>query len=488
MLRTMGFGYIANLTLKNTPKIQYLRGDYTRIPPRKIGTISKHILSAYSGPYGGLTNIVVEDAGVVHDESEKELIQGQEDEENTVITTEKGLRQLSIQHSSSGRNYNDQARRIDKWNLRKDWAYGISLSLYENKNDDVDDNKECTGDPVADVIAIKTTENSAILGLADGCGWGYGARRAARCAIKGCMEYIERNLYQQDSASQIHNTTDIFRIMRESIDEGQKLVIGSTATLTTLVLSVVVPMANSRDFAVCTVNVGDSLAYVFSEEHGVRELTIGSRDMESHRNIRFCDGALGPALGEAPDLTNMTFSISVVKRGDIVILTSDGVSDNFDPVIAGEAEASPEFDGSGCRLEPGHDQPKDEDKEDNSHDSGHEKPVFSPAERQEQTELMMNEVLRTDNMPNDDLHSAQVVCSKLLQFAIENTNNKRSAQQSANAVLESAKQHKEHDTPKETVADIRKHLRSLPGKLDHASVVAFVVGHHGIPEESEEEE
>ena len=65
--------------------------------------------------------------------------------------------------------------------------------------------------------------------------------------------------------------------MRDSIDEGQRLVLASTATLTTLVLSVVTQLANSKEFVVCTMNVGDSLAYVFSEAHGVRELTVGKR-------------------------------------------------------------------------------------------------------------------------------------------------------------------------------------------------------------------
>ena len=80
--------------------------------------------------------------------------------------------------------------------------------------------------------------------------------------------------------------------MRESINEGQKLVISASATLTTLVLSVVTPLANSKDFVVCTVNVGDSLAYVFSEEHGVRELTIGKRQKSLKGNLPFmpvCD-------------------------------------------------------------------------------------------------------------------------------------------------------------------------------------------------------
>lgn len=44
-------------------------------------------------------------------------------------------------------------------------------------------------------------------------------------------------------------------------------------------------------------------------------------------------GALGPVDGKNPELNNLTLSMTVVEKGDIVFLTSDGVSDNFDPVV-----------------------------------------------------------------------------------------------------------------------------------------------------------
>ena len=208
--------------------------------------------------------------------------------------------------------------------------------------------------------------------------------------------------------------------------------------------------------------------------------------MDSHRNIRFCDGALGPAIGEAPDLTNMTFSLSVVKNGDVVFLTSDGISDNFDPVIAGKGEASPDFDNTSGALQPGSSPNGDDDEGEMN------KPFFSPSERQEQAELLMNEILRTDSMPDDNIFSAVGVCSKLLQYAIGNTNNKRSAQQAANKVLQERAKNRESrsvpDVPDQTAEGLKKHLRSLAGKLDHASVVAYVVGNHGIEEESDEDD
>lgn len=44
-------------------------------------------------------------------------------------------------------------------------------------------------------------------------------------------------------------------------------------------------------------------------------------------------GALGPVDGQNPELNNLTMAMSVIEPGDIVFLASDGVSDNFDPVV-----------------------------------------------------------------------------------------------------------------------------------------------------------
>lgn len=51
------------------------------------------------------------------------------------------------------------------------------------------------------------------------------------------------------------------------------------------------------------------------------------------RDMRDAGGALGPVDGLNPELHNMTCSMTIVEPGDIIFITSDGVSDNFDPVV-----------------------------------------------------------------------------------------------------------------------------------------------------------
>ena len=87
-------------------------------------------------------------------------------------------------------------------------------------------------------------------------------------------------------------------------------------------------------FVACACNVGDSLAYVYSTStRHVREITQGSHDIQSNRDMRDALGALGPVDGVNPELSNLTCSMTQVEAGDIVFLTSDGISDNFDPVV-----------------------------------------------------------------------------------------------------------------------------------------------------------
>lgn len=69
----------------------------------------------------------------------------------------------------------------------------------------------------------------------------------------------------------------------------------------------------------------------------------GSHDITSNRDMRDALGALGPVDGKDPELGNLTLSLTIIDAGDIVFLTSDGISDNFDPVVGKFVEVfSPE--------------------------------------------------------------------------------------------------------------------------------------------------
>lgn len=129
------------------------------------------------------------------------------------------------------------------------------------------------------------------------------------------------------------------------------LILENHGMLTTLTAAVVLPLNKSSNnkrlfekyarnnenddqvYVCCLCNVGDTLAYVYSQKNGIRELTKGSHDINSNRDMRDALGALGPVDGINPELSNLTLSITILQRGDIVLIASDGLTDNFDPNV-----------------------------------------------------------------------------------------------------------------------------------------------------------
>lgn len=137
------------------------------------------------------------------------------------------------------------------------------------------------------------------------------------------------------------STREIFVSLLRSFWSAHACILETGGALSTLTVAVILPLSGPRHTGksvVCCCNVGDSLGYVYSKTHGVREFTQGSHDVNSMRDMRDALGALGPVDGNNPELGNLTLSMTVVEAGDIVFLTSDGISDNFDPVVGKFAE------------------------------------------------------------------------------------------------------------------------------------------------------
>lgn len=80
---------------------------------------------------------------------------------------------------------------VENWNVPDTNAYGASCSLYEVHPI----THRHTGDPIADCFAIVTRVNSAIMVLADGVNWGVKSRTAARSAVHGCVDYLNKILF-----------------------------------------------------------------------------------------------------------------------------------------------------------------------------------------------------------------------------------------------------------------------------------------------------
>ncbi|KAK3105804.1 hypothetical protein FSP39_006089 [Pinctada imbricata] len=344
-------------------------------------------------------------------------------------------------------NSNLEAAGVRNWNVKDQKAYGICLSLYEQHPV----NGKMSGDPIADAFALCARKNNCVLLIADGVNWGEKSRLAARCALYGSMKYINKKLFEE--REQPENTQEALMLLRQSFDEAHKTILQQQGGLTTMCACLVCPVKNSQQFAVCCVNVGDSYAYVLSHQYGIRELTVGSHDICSERDIRDAGGALGPVDGKNPELQNLTFALTFVDAGDIVFLLTDGISDNFDPVVTKVAL------------------PRKNSPQSSTY-SGNVQPEMEPRERHIYAMKEMERVINEQELITEEPCSAQELCGALVQHVLALTDPKRKILENPDLYVRRklTKSEKERRD-----SDIIDKMSKAPGKLDHASIVAFDV-------------
>ena len=219
---------------------------------------------------------------------------------------------------------------------------------------------------------------------------------------------------------------------------------------------------------------------------GIREVTQGSHDVSLVRDIRDAGGALGPVDGNKPELHNMTYALSFVNTGDKAFLTTDGISDNFDPVVTKIAiakldytraetvkiESSPEIDGAKADLS-GSSDSSESSSTSPSRMFCTDKPEMEPKERHIYSLKEMERIVHEFEFVTEEEISAQELCSALAQHVLLLTDKKRK-------VLEDPDLYKKRKmTQKDKIrrdSEIVSKMSAAPGKLDHASIVAFEVG------------
>ena len=269
-------------------------------------------------------------------------------------------------------------------------------------------------------------------------------------------------------------------MLLQSLDVAHETILQYEGGLTTLCAALVCPLRDSKQFVVCIVNVGDSLGFVFSKHHGIREITTGSHDIESERDIRDAGGALGPVNGKDPELNNLTCSMTIVDPGDIVYLTTDGISDNYDPVVTKIAvpkrrHSDPEISSLAGDL-------GDTSRRLISTDG---RPEMSPHERHQYAVKEMERIIHEFELFTEEQCCAQELCGALLQHVLKLTDPKRKVLENPELYGKKlrSKDRKRRDS------EIVSKMSRAPGKLDHATIVAYEVGnYHGNDDEDYEAE
>ncbi|VDD89610.1 unnamed protein product [Enterobius vermicularis] len=480
------------------------------LPVLMLEPWSRHIRASYTGPEGGLTEVngirrqpLVSMANL--DDELSLSFDGDSLDECNGARCSVEEDQTRLQHSTSGllgscsslintlnsdgEGSYSEAESYNWNNFDEERCFGISKSLYE-KNPMTGIN---AGNPIADVFGIIVRDNNVIMALADGVNWGEGSRLAARCAIRGAMDHLNSHLFAEECKA----TTEVFHILLGAFSSAHTLIIQEGGFLTTLCVAVAIQLRQSDTWALCVCNVGDSLCFVYSPVSGVREVTVASHDIFRMRDMRDAGGALGPVDGANPQLNNLTCSMTFVEPGDVIFITSDGVSDNFDPVVGkfcvikSEERENKENDGS---VKP---DPSSSIFETNDQDSELMKarmcnaclPCVNAEQRHElmllrMTDIVSNGILppsaRNKDSPTHRLPlggvgvSSSQLCNNLIQFAEQLSMAKR-------RTLEDPELYRREDglskrDQRNHRKMVRHKLRDMPGKLDHATVVAFKVG------------
>lgn len=371
-----------------------------------------------------------------------------------------GLTSLDPRCSAALKKSDREIAGVQDWNQPTEYAFGISLSLYEEdrsvgaknprhpaasaSSEELERVPVIIGEPVADVFGVQVRENSAVLAIADGVNWGPKPRLAARCAVRAVMEHISANLSQIRDEPDTHTVGSL--LLESVTNKAQQLILEHNGTLTTLSAAMVCKMKAPNEWGLFVVAVGDSPVYVYCPHNQrVVEVTVGCHSHDGDRDMRMAGGTLGPSIGSKPDLENLTVAFMTVYEGDVVFLTSDGISDNFTAKCVSKMTGKPPQQPAKGHLEL--------------------KPCCDSV-------LHLTEVLSKHQQELRENMTAQTIVARLANYAAEFTEQKRlfhsyCIENNINMRTKSLQD-----------PDFAEQLKLLPGKLDHATVVAYQVGRH----------
>lgn len=323
------------------------------------------------------------------------------------------------------------------------------------------------------------------MAVADGVNWGIKPRLAARCAVHGVVEHLNVSLF--GDANRPRSVQDVFHCILRSFHSAQKLIIQHGGTTTTLCVGVIVELQEPKNgngrWGLCVVSVGDTLCFVWRGEVQMVYEVTSAMHLGQDRNPRDCGGCLGCNLGDQPDLSNLLCCFVPLADDDIVFIVSDGISDNSDPVILKEALSegqpiSPTSAPTESKLPGGEDGGHQQHKAAGAAGggaNGASLPVINAEQRQGLTLMKITNILKNKLKAAKVVSlDAQDVRDAIINHVIEATEAKREYLERCWVELERPGLSVEDRRSNER--KIAQHIKTMPGKLDHATIVAYKVG------------
>eukprot|EP00013_Stygamoeba_regulata_P029667 CAMPEP_0177651328 /NCGR_PEP_ID=MMETSP0447-20121125/12482_1 /TAXON_ID=0 /ORGANISM="Stygamoeba regulata, Strain BSH-02190019" /LENGTH=623 /DNA_ID=CAMNT_0019154387 /DNA_START=56 /DNA_END=1927 /DNA_ORIENTATION=+ len=194
------------------------------------------------------------------------------------------------------------------------------------------------GDPICDRFAVQLYENRVIATVADGCNWGPKPRDAAKAASKAFVNYMRSH------QNIVREASDACILLLRAISEAHTRVVsgkeetwwecGTTTICGGILLELEEVENDPFNWAFICASVGDCKAFRYSAgSNKITDITRGNRT--NLTDAQDCGGRIGPFKNGQPDLRNLNFYYQNCRVGDMILIVSDGVHDNLDPMNFG---------------------------------------------------------------------------------------------------------------------------------------------------------
>jgi serine/threonine protein phosphatase PrpC len=213
---------------------------------------------------------------------------------------------------------------------------GLSVSTYPRGADGR------LGQPIADHFRVDACDKACFIAcIADGCGWGRKSSLASDLACNTFVQTLKNELtVTPDTTVQLVDVADSLIQSLLAADAaigkgstGPREECGTTTLCGVAVLRAAVDSADTdAPYVVALISVGDCKAYLRRAATGtIEDVTLGNRPVIG--NAHDPGGRIGPAVDvRDADLRNVVVRfVTDCSKGDVLMLVSDGVSDNIDP-------------------------------------------------------------------------------------------------------------------------------------------------------------
>lgn len=153
-----------------------------------------------------------------------------------------------------------------------------------------------------------------------------------------------------------------------------------------------------------------------------------------------------------------------------MFLTTDGISDNYDPVVTKIAVAKRDHIRSNSEKES---ENSDNEMATSSASCINGKPEMEPKERHIYAMKEMERIVHEHELVTEEQVSAQELCSAMVQHVLMLTDQKRKVLENPDLYRRKRMSQKEKQRRD---SEIVSKMSEAPGKLDHASIVSYEIG------------